>query len=137
MNASLLQKITLNSDICHGKPCVRGLRYPVEFLLELLSSGVSHAEILFKHKPILPLKIMTSAEKLYQLIQTLPESQINEVLNFAEFLHQRQVTPTQPQAAIPLGTLTGLRGIAKRLDLASGDQELQSEYTDYLTQKYQ
>jgi uncharacterized protein (DUF433 family) len=41
-----LQRITINPEICHGKPCVRGLRYPVEFLLELLSSGMTHAEIL-------------------------------------------------------------------------------------------
>ncbi|MBD0313964.1 MAG: DUF433 domain-containing protein, partial [Microcoleus sp. T3-bin5] len=38
MNENFLQRITLNSDICHGKPCIRNLRYPVEFLLELLSS---------------------------------------------------------------------------------------------------
>jgi len=36
---------------------------------------------------------MTAAEKLYQLIQTLPESQINEILHFAEFLHQKQLIP--------------------------------------------
>jgi uncharacterized protein (DUF433 family) len=42
----LLQRISINPDICHGKPCVRGLRYPVEFLLELLSSGMTHEEIL-------------------------------------------------------------------------------------------
>lgn len=41
-----LERITINPDICHGKPCVRGLRYPVEFLLELLSSGMTHSEIL-------------------------------------------------------------------------------------------
>jgi uncharacterized protein (DUF433 family) len=41
-----LQRITIDAEICHGKPCVRGLRYPVEFLLELLSSGMTHAEIL-------------------------------------------------------------------------------------------
>lgn len=46
MDSSILQRITINSDICHGKPCIRGLRYPVELLLELLSSGMSHAEIL-------------------------------------------------------------------------------------------
>jgi uncharacterized protein (DUF433 family) len=46
MAASLLQRITLDSDICHGKPCIRGLRYPVEFILELLSSGMSVEEIL-------------------------------------------------------------------------------------------
>ncbi|WP_201799661.1 DUF433 domain-containing protein [Planktothrix agardhii] len=29
MNQSLLQRITLDLNICHGKPCIRGLRYPV------------------------------------------------------------------------------------------------------------
>jgi uncharacterized protein (DUF433 family) len=42
----LLQRITLHQDICHGKPCIRGLRYPVEFILELLSSGMTIEEIL-------------------------------------------------------------------------------------------
>lgn len=46
MDSSMLRRITINPEICHGKPCVRGLRYPVEFLLELLSSGMTHAEIL-------------------------------------------------------------------------------------------
>lgn len=46
MSSSLLQRITIDPDICHGKPCIRGLRYPVEFLLELLSSGMTHDEIL-------------------------------------------------------------------------------------------
>jgi uncharacterized protein (DUF433 family) len=46
MNHSLLQRITLDLNICHGKPCIRGLRYPVEFILELLSSGMSIEEIL-------------------------------------------------------------------------------------------
>lgn len=38
---------------------------------------------------------MTAAEKLYQLIQTLPESQINEILHFAEFLQQKQIPNPQ------------------------------------------
>lgn len=46
MRSSPLERITIDPDICHGKPCVRGLRYPVEFLLELLSSGMTHDEIL-------------------------------------------------------------------------------------------
>jgi len=79
---------------------------------------------------------MTDAEKLYELIQSLPESQINQVLNFAEFLHQKQLTTPQPQA-IPPGTLTGLRGIAKRSGPVPSNDELQAEYIDYLTQKYQ
>lgn len=79
---------------------------------------------------------MTAAEKLHQLIQTLPENQINEVLNFAEFLHQKQLTTPQPKAILP-GTLAGLRGIAKQSGAAPNDDDLQAEYTDYLTQKYQ
>ena len=46
MNNSLLQRVTLDPNICHGKPCIRGLRYPVEFILELLSSGMSIDAIL-------------------------------------------------------------------------------------------
>ncbi len=42
----LLSRITIDPQICHGKPCVRGLRYPVEWLLELLSSGMSVEQIL-------------------------------------------------------------------------------------------
>ena len=43
---SLLNRITVDPAICHGKPCVRGLRYPVEVLLELLSSGMTLEEVL-------------------------------------------------------------------------------------------
>lgn len=42
----LLERITLDPELCHGKPCVRGLRYPVETILELLSSGMSVDELL-------------------------------------------------------------------------------------------
>jgi len=38
---SLLQRITIDPDICHGKPTIRGLRYPVENILELLASGMT------------------------------------------------------------------------------------------------
>jgi len=46
MENQLLQRITLDPNICHGKPCIRGLRYPVEFILELLSSGMNAKEII-------------------------------------------------------------------------------------------
>ncbi len=41
-----ISRITLDPNICHGKPCVRGLRYPVTFVLDLLGSGMSPVEIL-------------------------------------------------------------------------------------------
>jgi len=39
-------RITIDPSICHGKPCIRGLRYPVENVLEWLASGMSVDEIL-------------------------------------------------------------------------------------------
>ena len=36
---SLLTRITVDPEICHGKPCIRGLRYPVEAMLEYLAGG--------------------------------------------------------------------------------------------------
>ena len=45
-NEDLLQRITISPEICHGKPCIRGLRYPAEMILELLSAGMTPEEIL-------------------------------------------------------------------------------------------
>ena len=47
-----LNRITLNPDICHGKPTIRGLRYPVETILELLSSGMTIEEILADYEDL-------------------------------------------------------------------------------------
>ncbi len=42
----LVDRITIDPEICHGKPCIRGLRYPVEVILELLSAGATTEDIL-------------------------------------------------------------------------------------------
>ena len=39
-------RITMDPAVCHGKPCIRGLRYPVETVLEWLASGMTTDEIL-------------------------------------------------------------------------------------------
>jgi uncharacterized protein (DUF433 family) len=49
---ALLTRITIDPLVCHGKPCVRGLRYPVEVLLELLSSGMTHDEVLADYEDL-------------------------------------------------------------------------------------
>jgi len=46
MNVQLKDRITMDSDICFGKPCIRGMRYPVELILDLLASGMTQNEIL-------------------------------------------------------------------------------------------
>ena len=43
---SLLERITLNPEICHGKPTIRNKRYTVELILDLLSAGMKEEEIL-------------------------------------------------------------------------------------------
>ncbi|WP_158861534.1 DUF433 domain-containing protein [Lunatibacter salilacus] len=43
---NLINRITLDSEICHGKPTIRGLRYPVENVLELMAAGMSIDELL-------------------------------------------------------------------------------------------
>ncbi len=41
-----MSRIMLNPRVCHGKPTIRNKRYPVELILDLLSAGSSHEEIL-------------------------------------------------------------------------------------------
>jgi uncharacterized protein (DUF433 family) len=50
--AELLSRITIDPEICHGKPTIRGLRYPVETILELLSSGMTIEEILADYEDL-------------------------------------------------------------------------------------
>lgn len=45
-HVSRLERITSDPAICHGKPTIRGLRYPVENILELLAGGMSIDEVL-------------------------------------------------------------------------------------------
>jgi len=46
------ERITIDPVICHGKPCIRGLRYPVENVLEWLSSGMSIEAILADYEDL-------------------------------------------------------------------------------------
>ena len=43
---TLLNRITVNPAVCHGKPTIRNMRYPVEMILDLLSSGMTVLEII-------------------------------------------------------------------------------------------
>ncbi len=49
MNTNLLNRITSHPNICHGKPCIRGMRFPVEVVLDMLGSGMTMDEILEDH----------------------------------------------------------------------------------------
>lgn len=72
---ALLQRITLDPEVCHGKPCVRGLRYPVETLLELLSSGMTFSEVLEDYEDLEPEDLQAAlayATRLSRIKRVLP-----------------------------------------------------------------
>ena len=52
LNQPLLDRITIDPAICHGKPCIRHMRYPVETILELLSAGMTTDEILADYEDL-------------------------------------------------------------------------------------
>ena len=48
----LLARISINPDICFGKPCIKGHRIWISLVLDLLASGWSHQEILANYPGI-------------------------------------------------------------------------------------
>ena len=65
------ERITIDPEICNGKPCIRGLRFPASRLLGLLASGETREEIL----------------KEYPYLE--PED-IDEALRYAAFLAEEE-----------------------------------------------
>lgn len=48
----MIDRITIDPTVCHGKPCIRGMRYPVENVLEWLASGMTTEEILADYEDL-------------------------------------------------------------------------------------
>lgn len=73
----LFERITIDSEICHGKPCIRGLRYPVELILELLGSGMESADILADYEDLEYEDILAALQFAVKL------SQVKSILKIA------------------------------------------------------
>lgn len=71
-HSALLRRITIDPEICHGKPTVRGLRYPVESLLEYLAAGDTTEEILTEFPDL-------EKEDLQAITEALETSSLVEV----------------------------------------------------------
>lgn len=65
------ERITIDPNVCTGKPCIRGLRFPVSRLLGLLASGETRETIL----------------KAYPYLE--PQD-INEALLYAAYLAEEE-----------------------------------------------
>jgi uncharacterized protein (DUF433 family) len=44
----LLERISVDPQICHGKPCIKGTRIPVFVILDALAAGMTHQEIIWR-----------------------------------------------------------------------------------------
>ncbi|MEX0811215.1 MAG: DUF433 domain-containing protein [Chitinophagales bacterium] len=69
----LMDRITIDQDICNGKPTIRGKRITVQTILEFLSAGESREEILKQYPSLEP-------------------EDITACLNFAAALMERSFT---------------------------------------------
>ncbi len=63
------KRITIDPSICHGKPCIRGLRYPVENILEWLASGMTIEEILADYEDLERADILAALDYAARLAQ--------------------------------------------------------------------
>lgn len=68
----IFKRITVNPEIFGGKPCIRGLRFPVSRLLGLLAAG-------------------ETSESILESYPYLEKEDIQEVLNYAAFLADEQI----------------------------------------------
>ena len=59
---NLLSRITIDPNICHGKPCIRNMRWPVEVILDMLSAEMSFEEILHDHPELEKEDILASLQ---------------------------------------------------------------------------
>ena len=69
-NEDLSSRITIDPDICHGKPCVRGLRYPVETILEYLAGGDSAEDLLAEFPDLEREDILACLEFSRRMLET-------------------------------------------------------------------
>jgi uncharacterized protein (DUF433 family) len=45
-------RITINPEVCHGKPCIKGTRIMVSVILDNLASGLTPEEIVADYPPL-------------------------------------------------------------------------------------
>ncbi|HSO82098.1 DUF433 domain-containing protein [Thiocapsa sp.] len=62
--------ITIDPIICHGKPCIRGLRYPVENVLEWLAGGMTIDDILADYEDLTREDILAALSFAARVTQT-------------------------------------------------------------------
>jgi uncharacterized protein (DUF433 family) len=80
LRGMVFPRITIDPAICTGKPCIRGLRFPVARLLGLMAAGETREAIL----------------KAYPYIEP---GDIDEALRYAAFLAEDETVELLPYAS--------------------------------------
>jgi uncharacterized protein (DUF433 family) len=72
---SQISRITIDPEVCHGKPCIRGMRWPVEVIIDLLGAGMTIEQIVEDHPELEREDILASLNfvKLYLSGRTIKE----------------------------------------------------------------
>jgi uncharacterized protein (DUF433 family) len=68
VNTQVHDRITIDSNVMDGQPCIRGLRFPVVSVLRMIAGGMSTAEIVDEHPDLeaddIPAALNYAAEAL-------------------------------------------------------------------------
>ncbi|MDB5087310.1 MAG: hypothetical protein JWR09_1304 [Mucilaginibacter sp.] len=60
--SNFLERITIDTEICHGKACIRHMRWPVEVIIDLIASGMSFDDIIEDHPELEKEDILAALE---------------------------------------------------------------------------
>ena len=73
-------RISIDPQICHGKPCVANHRIPVYMVLELIAEGIGFDEIIRKYYPTLTKEDLAACVTFAKhLVQPEPISELEEM----------------------------------------------------------
>ena len=114
----LLKRITLNPNVCFGKPTIRNMRYPVEMILDLLSAGMTFEELLkdypgLEREDILACLALASQLVKEKRVHQILEPKADEPLQFIP--HGGKLLPVTPATQKP--DIKALAGIWKNKDI--------------------
>lgn len=79
MADAMFERITIDPEICHGEPCLRGLRIPASLVVSLVAAGMTAAEIVQEYPDLEP-------------------EDIRAALEYAAFVTREQVIPLKVAA---------------------------------------
>ena len=66
---NLLERISVHSNICHGKPCIKGTRIMVSVILDHLAEGATQGSILREYSTLRPEDIKAAIAYAAKLVR--------------------------------------------------------------------